>query len=99
MNDKPHVLVVDDDLAMCSFLRSFLGSRGYSAMTATNGEEAVLRFHTDDSLTRYDASIDANARTLKLGKFNSLSGGALFTFQRPTPDRLVLDGFEYQRLD
>src|SRR5262245_3785355 len=47
MNEKPQVLVVDDDLTMCSFLRTFLGSRGYAAMTVTNGEEAVLRFHAD----------------------------------------------------
>src|SRR2546428_43018 len=47
MNDKPHVMVVDDDLAMCSFLRTFLGSRGYSALTVTSGEEAVLRFHAE----------------------------------------------------
>ena len=47
---------------------------------------------TDDSLTRYDASIDVANRRLTLGKFNSLAGGATFTFDRPTADRLVLDG-------
>src|SRR5262245_26217080 len=46
MNDKAHVLVVDDDLAMCSFLRTFLTNRGYGAASVTNGEEAVRRFHT-----------------------------------------------------
>jgi two-component system response regulator AtoC len=47
MNNKPQVLVVDDDLAMCSFLRAFLGSRGYGALTVTSGDEAVRRFHAD----------------------------------------------------
>jgi two-component system response regulator AtoC len=40
-------MVVDDDLAMCGFLRSFLGARGYSALTVTNADEAVRRFHAD----------------------------------------------------
>jgi two-component system, NtrC family, response regulator AtoC len=47
MSDKPQVMVVDDDLAMCSFLRTFLGVRGYSALTVSNGDEAVRRFHAD----------------------------------------------------
>jgi two-component system response regulator AtoC len=47
MNDKPQVMVVDDDLAMCSFLRTFLGARGYSALTVTNGDDAVRRFHAE----------------------------------------------------
>jgi len=40
-------MVVDDDLAMCGFLRTFLGSRGYSALTVTNADEAVRKFHSD----------------------------------------------------
>ena len=47
MSQKPQVMVVDDDLAMCGFLRSFLGARGYSALTVTNADEAVRRFHAD----------------------------------------------------
>jgi two-component system response regulator AtoC len=47
MGFKQQVMVVDDDLAMCGFLRSFLGTRGYSAMTVTNADEAVRRFHAD----------------------------------------------------
>src|SRR5688572_24456161 len=47
MGEKPQVMVVDDDLAMCSFLRTFLGARGYSAVTMTNADEAVPRFHAD----------------------------------------------------
>src|SRR5688500_15874246 len=47
MSQKPQVMVVDDDLAMCGFLRTFLTSRGYSAVTVTNGDEAVRRFHAE----------------------------------------------------
>jgi two-component system, NtrC family, response regulator AtoC len=47
MSQQPQVMVVDDDLAMCNFLRSFLGARGYSALAVTNGDEAVRRFHAD----------------------------------------------------
>ena len=47
MSYKPQVMVVDDDLAMCGFLRSFLGARGYSALTVTNADEAVRRFHAE----------------------------------------------------
>ena len=47
MGQKQQVMVVDDDLAMCGFLRAFLGARGYSALTVTNADEAVRRFHAD----------------------------------------------------
>jgi two-component system response regulator AtoC len=47
MSVKPQVMVVDDDLAMCGFLRTFLGTRGYSALTVTNADEAVRKFHAD----------------------------------------------------
>jgi two-component system, NtrC family, response regulator AtoC len=47
MGFKQQVMVVDDDLAMCGFLRSFLGTRGYAALTVTNADEAVRRFHAD----------------------------------------------------
>ena len=47
MGQKQHVMVVDDDLAMCGFLRTFLGTRGYSSLTLTNADEAVRRFHAE----------------------------------------------------
>src|SRR5207249_510764 len=47
MNGKPQVMVVDDDLAMCNFLRSFLAERGYQAVTLSTAEEAVKRYHTE----------------------------------------------------
>jgi len=47
MNGKPHVMVVDDDLSMCNFLRAFLSDRGYAAVTMGNAEEAVKRYHAE----------------------------------------------------
>ena len=47
MTQKSQVLVVDDDLAMCGFLRTFLGARSYNALTVTNADEAVRRFHAE----------------------------------------------------
>jgi two-component system response regulator AtoC len=47
MSQKSQVLVVDDDLAMCGFLRTFLGARNYNALTVTNADEAVKRFHAE----------------------------------------------------
>ena len=47
MSEKPHVMVVDDDLAMCAFMRTFLAARGYTALTVTNAEDAVRRFHAE----------------------------------------------------
>jgi len=46
-NAKLQVMVVDDDLAMCNFLRSFLAERGYQAITLGNAEEAVRRYHAE----------------------------------------------------
>ena len=47
LNGKPQVMVVDDDLAMCNFLRTFLTNRGYQAVTLGSAEEAVRRYHTE----------------------------------------------------
>jgi two-component system response regulator AtoC len=44
-NGNPEVLVVDDDVSMCTFLRTFLAERGYSAVTVDSAEEAVRRYH------------------------------------------------------
>ena len=44
---RPEVMVVDDDLAMCGFLRTFLTKRGYDALTVTNADEAIRRFQHD----------------------------------------------------
>jgi two-component system response regulator AtoC len=47
INGKPQVMVVDDDLSMCNFLRSFLTERGYQAITLGSAEEAVKRYHAE----------------------------------------------------
>jgi hypothetical protein len=47
---------------------------------------------TDDSFAHYDAVIDVDRRTIALHKGNSRTWKAAFTFQRPTPERLFLDG-------
>ena len=47
LNGKPQVMVVDDDLSMCNFLRAFLAQRGYQAITLGSAEEAVKRYHAE----------------------------------------------------
>ena len=47
MNEKPRVMVVDDDVAICGVLRAFLGARGYGALAVTSADEAVRRFHAE----------------------------------------------------
>jgi two-component system, NtrC family, response regulator AtoC len=47
MSHRPTVMVVDDDLATCAFLRDFLMLRGYSALTVTSADEAVRLFNLD----------------------------------------------------
>jgi two-component system response regulator AtoC len=46
-NGRPQVMVVDDDLSMCNFLRAFLADRGYQAITLGSAEEAVKRYHAE----------------------------------------------------
>jgi hypothetical protein len=45
---------------------------------------------TDDSLARYDSSIDTDQRTVVLRK--GQTGLSAFSFERPSEDRLILDG-------
>ena len=40
-------MVVDDDLAMCTFLRTFLTERGYQAVTLGTADEALRRYITE----------------------------------------------------
>ena len=47
LNGKPHVMVVDDDVTMCAFLRTFLSERGYVAITVNSADEAVKRYHAE----------------------------------------------------
>jgi DNA-binding NtrC family response regulator len=47
LNGKPQVMVVDDDLSMRDFLRSFLSERGYQAVTLADPEEAIKRYDAE----------------------------------------------------
>jgi hypothetical protein len=53
---------------------------------------AVAFQRTDDSIAHYGASIDSFANSIALTRGTSRSWKSRFTFQRPTEDRLVLDG-------
>ncbi len=46
----------------------------------------------DESLVRYGATIDTKDNTLKLTKNDDKDWKADFTYTRPAPDRLVLNG-------
>ena len=53
----------------------------------------VLVFQrTDDSFAHYEAAIDASRRAIALTKRNGGNWRAAFTFERPSSDRLVLEG-------
>jgi two-component system response regulator AtoC len=47
VHNKPQVMVVDDDAAMCAFLQAFLSERGYNAATMANAEDAVAQFQVE----------------------------------------------------
>src|SRR5580765_368364 len=44
MNSKQQIMVVDDDVAICEFLRMFLDGLGYHGVTVNNAEEAVEQY-------------------------------------------------------
>ena len=54
--------------------------------------DAVVFQRTDDSFARYGASIDPAGRTLALTKGSSRTWRAAFSVDRPSPDRLILEG-------
>lgn len=41
----PHILLVDDDEDLCYLLGNLLQSQGYTVSFATNGNEAIKKFH------------------------------------------------------
>jgi hypothetical protein len=47
---------------------------------------------TDDSLAHYGVSVDTGGRTLALTKGNSRIWSSRFAYDRPSDDRLILDG-------
>ncbi|MBI4431811.1 MAG: response regulator [Candidatus Omnitrophica bacterium] len=43
----PKIMVVDDELEICAFLRSFFEERLYEVVTATSGEEALRKIEKE----------------------------------------------------
>jgi len=43
----PKILVVDDESDVCDFVRNFFQERGYTVITALNGEEALSSVKRD----------------------------------------------------
>jgi hypothetical protein len=54
--------------------------------------EAMAFQRMDDSFVRYGATVNVNDKTLALTKASDKNWKANFTFQRPAPDQLILDG-------
>jgi two-component system response regulator AtoC len=46
-DNQPQVLIVDEDVAICDQLRSFLTHRGYAAITASTAEEAIRSYQAE----------------------------------------------------
>ena len=47
MSHKPQIMVVDDDQAICEFLRMFLDGLGYRGIAVNNAEQAVQLYNAD----------------------------------------------------
>ena len=43
MTRKPKLFVIDDELDICNFVKSFFEMRGFQVATAANGDEAMSR--------------------------------------------------------
>ena len=43
MTRKPKLMVVDNEIDICNFVKSFFETRGFRVSTALNGDEAMLR--------------------------------------------------------
>jgi len=43
MKRSPKLLVVDDEIDICNFVRSFFELRGFEVLTALNGDEAMSK--------------------------------------------------------
>ena len=47
MNKQPKLMVVDDEIDICNFVKSFFEMRGFKVTTALNGDEAMSRLLQD----------------------------------------------------
>ena len=43
MNRPPRIMVVDDEMDVCNFVKSFFETRGFSVIAALNGDEAMAK--------------------------------------------------------
>ena len=43
MANKPKLLVVDNEIDICNFVKSFFESRGFEVVTASNGDDALVK--------------------------------------------------------
>jgi DNA-binding response OmpR family regulator len=56
MPSKPKLMVVDNEIDICNFVKSFFEIRGFGVSTAQNGDEAMARLQIDkpDIMMRTD---------------------------------------------
>ena len=47
MRANPKLMVVDNEMDICNFVKSFFGMRGYQVVTAANGDEAMAKLAQD----------------------------------------------------
>ena len=47
MTRNPKLLVVDDEMDICNFVRSFFELRGFKVLTALNGDDAMSKLSKD----------------------------------------------------
>jgi DNA-binding NtrC family response regulator len=45
MSDKPRLMVVDNEIDICNFIKMFFEMRGFEVATALNGDEAMAKIH------------------------------------------------------
>src|SRR5438067_542147 len=81
MSHKPEIMVVDDDTAICEFLRIFLDGLGYRSVSVHNAEQAVEMY----SASRPDAVI---MDVIMPGSMDGL--GALAAFKKIDRDVPVI---------
>ena len=48
MSSKPKLLVVDNEIDVCNFVKSFFEIRGFKVTTAQNGDEAMAKLLPED---------------------------------------------------
>ena len=48
MSSKPKLLVVDNEIDVCNFVKSFFEIRGFKVATAQNGDEALAKLIPED---------------------------------------------------